>query len=554
MRVPISHNLYSMNLIYFAHLCIIYSLISLVLQLSVFQTFGFAGQFSGTVVNPEGQPLGNANVRLQATSFSTLTDENGCFILPVDEGTGSKYITAWKPGFYNGGQQVGEEYKEYPIELNPIQFTDNRRYHWLSSFADKKSTPANMTGEARPCQGCHPAVTEQWTKDAHSRSAVNPLFLVFFNGTTALGENGAGPGYKLDFPNSNGNCVTCHVPAFALDNPFNANPNDAQGVAMEGIFCDLCHKIDDVNIDRTGGKTGILSYQFKRPSEGRQLFYGPYDDVFPGEDSYHPLYKKSRYCAPCHHGSFWNVLAYSEFQEWTQSSYARKNISCQDCHMKPDGKMTRFALEKEGGILRDPATIPSHVNFGVGDRAFMTEAIALNTRADLNKDTLDVSVTVKNVNAGHHYPTGNPMRNMILLVEVTDKKGVALPMINGERVPVWGGVGPKEEGNYADLPGKGFAKVLKDLLPYPNRRRKRHFQSEYPAPHWRPTLVESDNRIPADGSDISDYRFTVPKGISGSIHITIRLIFRRAYKNWLDAKKFEVPDMEIARNSFMIER
>ena len=545
---------YSMNLIDFARLCILYYLISLAFQLSIFQPFVFARQFSGTVVDTTGQPISNANVRLQGTSFSTRTDQNGHFVMPVDEAMGPKYITAWKPGFYNGGQQATAQDKAYRIELNPIRFADNRRYHWLSSFADKKSSATNIAGEAKPCQGCHPGVTEQWKKDAHSRSAVNPLFLTFFNGATTSGEKGVGPGYKLDFPNSNGNCATCHVPALALDNPFNANPNDAQGVKKEGIFCDFCHKIYDVNIDRAGGQTGILSFQFKRPPQGRQIFYGPYDDVFPGEDSYHPLYKKSQYCAPCHHGRFWNVLAYSEFQEWTQSSYADRNIDCQDCHMKSDGKMTRFALEKEGGVLRDPSTIPSHVNFGVRDRAFMMEAIALNTQTDLNKDILDISVTVKNVNAGHHYPTGNPMRHMILLVEATDKKGVTLPLINGERVPIWGGVGPMEEGNYADLPGKGFAKVLKDLLPYPDRRMKRHFRYEYPAPHWRPTLVESDNRIPANGSDISDYQFTVPENLSGSIHITTRLIFRRAYKKWLDAKKIEIPDMEIARNSLMIER
>jgi hypothetical protein len=222
--------------------------------------------------------------------------------------------------------------------------------------------------------------------------------------------------------------------------------------------------------------------------------------------------------------------------------------------MKPDGKMARLALEKEGGVLRDPSTIPSHVNFGVRDRAFMSEAIALHTRTDLSKDALDITVTVKNVNSGHHYPTGNPMRNMILLVEVTDQKGVPLPMIKGERVPAWGGVGPREEGYFAYLPGKGFAKVLKDLFPYPDRRSSRHFQLGYPAPHWRPTLVESDNRIPADGFDTSSYQFAAPQDLSGSIHVTTRLIFRRAYKNWLDAKKFDIRDMEIARNSFMIER
>jgi hypothetical protein len=532
----------------------IFYLVLLVFQLSVFQAFVFARQFSGIVVDTQGQPITNAHVRLQGTSFSTLTDRNGQFIMIVDEDMGPKYITSWKLGFYNGGQPVSTEDKEYRIELNPIRFADNKRYHWLSPLTDKKSTPTNTTGEPKPCQVCHSVIVEQWKKDAHSSSAANPLFLTLFNGTNAHGEKGAGPGYKLDFPHSNGNCATCHVPVLALDNPFNSNPNDAQGVAREGIFCDLCHKIYDVNIDETGGKPGILSIQFKRPPTGHQVFYGPYDDVFPGEDSYHPLYTRSQYCAPCHHGKFWDVLAYSEFQEWTRSSYAKKNIHCQDCHMKPDGRMARFALEEEGGVFRDPSTVPSHVNFGVRDRAFMMEAIALTTEASLKKDGLDVSVTVKNTNAGHHYPTGNPMRHMILLVEVTDEKGQTLPMTEGETVPEWGGVGPIEERNYAGLPGKGFAKVLKDVLVYPDRHRRRHFRYEYPAPHWRPTLVESDNRIPADGSDISNYQFIVPNNLCGSIHITTRLIFRRTYKKWMDAKELEIPDMEIARNSLIIGR
>jgi len=127
-------------------------------------------------------------------------------------------------------------------------------------------------------------------------------------------------------------------------------------------------------------------------------------------------------------------------------------------------------------------------------------------------------------------------------------------MNKGERVPVWGGVGTVEEGNYAGLPGKGFAKVLKDLLPYPDGRRKRHFQNEYPAPHWRPTLVESDDRIPANQSDVSNYQFHVPKTLSRSLHITTRLLYRRVYKNLLDAKGLKIPDIEIARKNLIIKR
>ena len=529
------------------------------LPLSLFQLFFlqsvvFASQFSGIVVDVKGQPISNAVVRLQGTSFLTLTDQKGHFNIVIDEVISSKYITAWKSGFYNGGQPVSRENKEYRIILISIPLSDNQKYKWLPPSHDQMPRPIDSTVEVKPCQVCHPVLTEQWRNSAHAGSAINPLFLAFFNGTDAYGGKGIGLGYKLDFPNSNGNCTTCHVPALALDNPFSADPNEAQGVVKEGIFCDICHKINGVNIDQTGGYPGILSIKLQRPADGHQTFYGPYDDVFPGDDSYHPLYKNSQYCAPCHNGKFWNVLTYSEFQEWAESSYAKENIHCQDCHMKPDGKMTRFALEKEGGVLRDPVTIPSHLFFGVRDRVFMMEAIDLITQANLAGDTLKVCVTVKNVKAGHHYPTGNPMRNMLLLVDVVDGDGSSLLMNKGERVPVWGGVGTVEEGNYAGLPGKGFAKVLKDLLPYPDGRRKRHFQNENPAPHWRPTLVESDDRIPANQSDVSNYQFHVPKTLSRSLHITTRLLYRRVYKNLLDAKGLKIPDIEIARKNLIIKR
>lgn len=322
---------------------------------------------------------------------------------------------------------------------------------------------------------------------------------------------------------------------------------------MEGISCDLCHKIDGVGIDETGGRPGILSYRFRRPGQGRQLFYGPFDDVYPGDDSFHPLYPKSHYCAPCHHGKFWDVLIYSEFQEWLDSSYKDRNIHCQDCHMKPQGKMNRFALEEEGGLKRDPLSIPSHVNFGVSDEAFMKEAINLETAVDIQDNAIIVTVKIENTNAGHHYPTGNPMRNMILLVEVTDPQGETLQMIQGNRVPSWGGEGDHTKGNYAGLPGKGFAKVLKTRSSYTGRKQRRKFDFEYPAPHWRPVTIESDNRIPADGMDVSTYHFKRPNPSTESVEVNARLIFRRTYKKWLDSKKLKLNDMQIAGSYIVIK-
>ena len=508
--------------------------------------------FKGLVTDAGGHPVDGARVRLQGTDRTTLTDGRGLFFLEADEKTPAKRITAWQTGYYNGGTPLRPGNVFHRIELKPVPGNDNRAYQWLIS---KGTAPSSAKGpaEAKPCQDCHPGIAAEWTRDAHSRAAINPVFLAFYNGTGQGGQE-AGPGYKLDFPHSKGNCCTCHLPILALSNPFDADPNQARGPALEGVSCDFCHKIKDVGLDRTGGYPGVLSIKLNRPEDGHQVFYGPYDDVFPGEDSYHPLYRDSRYCAPCHQGKFWDVLIYSEFEEWASSSYAKDGVHCQACHMKPGGSMDRFALEKEGGLLRDPRSIPSHVNFGVKDADFMKESVNLEAAAELNGDILTVSIKVENTGAGHHYPTGNPMRNLILLVKALDGRGRPLPMIQGERVPDWGGEGPEEEGNYAGLPGKGFAKILSDRTIYPDRRRKRDFVYEYPAPHWRPTRIESDNRIPANRADQSVYRFRAPRDSDSKIRVLTTLLFRRTFINWNKAKNLGISDLEVGFRELLLRR
>ena len=57
-----------------------------------------------------------------------------------------------------------------------------------------------------------------------------------------------GPGYKLDFPNTAGNCAACHTPLGAVDNPYGVDPTQLIGVETEGISCDFCHKAWDVRL------------------------------------------------------------------------------------------------------------------------------------------------------------------------------------------------------------------------------------------------------------------------------------------------------------------
>lgn len=507
----------------------------------------------GIVVSEGGKAISDALVRLQGTTLTATTDKEGRFEISAKEPPPSKYVTAWKQGFYNGGEPIKNDIAEYRIVLKPLPEHDNAQYRWIPPRQVANPEPGAMA-----CADCHTEafpVLSEWGKSAHARSATNPLFLEFFSGSDERGPLIGELGFKRDFPHSNGSCATCHVPAMALHNPFDSDPRKASGIEREGVFCDLCHKVQDVVIDPVGGHPGILAMMLKRPENGKHVFFGPLDDVFIGHsdlDSFNTVYRESRYCAACHDGKFWNVVVYSEFQEWSESSYAKRDIQCQDCHMKPNGITRRFALEKEGSILRDPATVASHTLFGINDEAFMRESVTLTARAEVGGDKMQIMVTVKNVKAGHHIPTGSPMRNMVLRVDARDGQGKRLAMLDGETIPLWAGTGPEPEGNYAGLPGKGYAKVLKRWPEYLADRRFQVLSHLYPSPFWRPIVLDYDNRIPADRTDTSAYRFKLPEEIAKPVRVSVRLIYRKTFKSWLKPQASETNDLLLASENLII--
>jgi hypothetical protein len=144
---------------------------------------------------------------------------------------------------------------------------------------------------------------------------------------------------------------------------------------------------------------------------------------------------------------------------------------------------------------------------------------------------LRVTATITNTGAGHHVPTDHPARNMILVVRATDEQGRELVRVAGPMVPDWGGVG-SEPNDYAGRPGKGYAKVLRDVA-----------SGEAPvASYWKQTLIQSDNRLAAFETDTTTYDFAIPER-GGDIEVEAKLIFRRAFKSLADAKSWDIEDI-----------
>ena len=470
-----------------------------------------------------------AVVRIEAEDESILCDYYGDFHIQVPEEFDSINITAWAEGYFNGNSYLYPNDTFVNIHLNRLYDSDNTDYVWLSPEKDENK-PNN-------CGNCHADVLmNQWGNNAHANSAKNPFFLAIYYGKDTSLSVECGEGYKKDFPQTKGNCSTCHIPVAAVHDPWGIDPISVNSTEKNGVFCDVCHKIQNVNISSGQGTTGVLSIDFLRPPEGKQMFFGPYTDIHE-PDAYLPLIKKSQFCAACHTGKFWGTEAYNSFNEWKNSPYPQMGIECQTCHMAPDGITTNFA-PGNGGLERNPLSIPSHLQPGSRDPKILSDALTMNMEVQQINDSVRVTVILYNDKTGHHVPTDRPSRNMILLVNAINEEGNTLTYISEEKIPWWGGEGNVIEGNYSGYPGKGFAKILQD------------FEGNAPSPSWRPSVILTDNRIAAFDADTSYYYFQAPNS-SSFIKIKAELIYRRFFKSTMNEKGFDIDDITMEKDSLI---
>jgi hypothetical protein len=277
------------------------------------------------------------------------------------------------------------------------------------------------------------------------------------------------------------------------------------------------------------------------------LFFGTFEDVNADEGDINlPLLKESRYCASCHFGVFWNTVIYNSYGEWLASPYSKaesgKAKTCQECHMPSPtvwkGKTITNVAPGKGGIERDPSTIHSH--FMTVDETLLKNSLTMTVKTKVQKQKIAVDVTLCNDKTGHHIPTDSPIRHLILLVAAKDSRGNALALIEGPTLPEWCGTGDPAKGYYAGLPGKTYAKLLIEL-----------WSKVFPTgAYWNHTEIVSDNRLAAFAKDVSSYSFIKPA--SGNTEVTVTLLYRRAFKNIVDWKKWDTPDIVMAQKKVML--
>lgn len=487
---------------------------------------------SGRIVDTADTPVAGARVRVKLTTNLTLSDDEGRFALHALAAGVPITVTAWQEGYLVGwASSVIPPAGDVTIRLRRHYTTDNRDYAWYASHDQ---------GDNLNCVHCMVAYP-QWREDAHAQSALNPRFFSLYNGESLSGVPDS-LGYKRDFPGTAGNCATCHAPAAAdVGEQYfaNADMNELEGVELEGIFCEFCHKVGDVYLDPMTGlpydnAPGIVSMRLYRSDSGagEMLFFGTLDDV-TRRVSYLPLEKTSQFCAPCHQFSYWGTPIYESFSEWLDSSYAARGIECQACHMRATD-LHYFVYPEKGGLTREYHRTANHLQPGASDETLLQNTVALTVTATISGGVVVVDTTLYNAFAGHHVPTDFPGRQMLLVLAATDDEGAPLPLLEGETLPAWAGSGDSPH-DYAGQPGRGYAKLLRDVA-----------TGEMPTvAYWKQTLLVADTRLPAETADYLHHTFQAPA--QGQVHLTARVVLRRLFLDTMRQKEWDKPDMEMAR-------
>lgn len=497
-----------------------------------------ADTVSGTVTNQYG-PVEGARVRVQTAVDPdfVLTDAGGNFTLTTPAGNvivcAGKYLNTCGSADTTGGSSGVE------IELRALTYLDNLDYEWID--------PRSDSGAAWRCSQCHTRFYDQWTASVMATTVDNIYVSSYYNGTDIFG-NPAGFGYRVEHPDDYGDCAGCHAPGMAsksLDlTSEDWNLNNSTGDLMAGIHCDWCHKVSDVK-PTTAPPYVTQKYAMKRPSTpipngGAGPMLGSLDDIeyeWMGA-TYSPPMKDSTLCALCHlDNSHSGVPSEETYTEWLNSSYPAAGEGCPECHMEPYGDTTII----DGGVERDSSQVHNHHFYGKTE-ADLTNAVTLTLDAEREGGQVTATVNIENTDTGHSVPTGFHTRNLILLVEATDSTGAALTSVTGstEYVPDWGGIGDPQDGDYAGLPGRGFAKVLGDG------------SGNAPVFYTEATHVVSDNRIVAEATDVSVYTFEDPGTSAGAIDVSARLIYRRSWKADMDVKQWDIPDVVMEQGAVVL--
>lgn len=235
------------------------------------------------------------------------------------------------------------------------------------------------------CGECHEKMYDEWERSAHAQAASSDVY-------KAAVASAKDP-----------SCDGCHAP-LARDVP-------KDGIASEGVTCDVCHTIKQPVAQPTGAGFSLAIDDMVK--------FGPRCDL---KDHYFhrmgcsPEHKQAEICGACHWWEPKGLPVFTEYKDWRDGPAAQADEPCQGCHMPKDKK----AVIATGSPAR--LGVPHHGLLGLASD-LRKRALAVEVGVKDEAGRLAVTVALTNATAGHHVPAGLPGRRIVVTARVRDQAG-----------------------------------------------------------------------------------------------------------------------------------
>lgn len=290
------------------------------------------------------------------------------------------------------------------ILFSPLPFPHEARASGdiFFPYSDKTKASEGVFESSQVCKQCHEDIYRNWRKSLHSYSYSNPIFLT---------------AYRKAYTETKGEakkyCLNCHAPTVRVTGDYDLELE----ITKEGVTCDFCHTVSEVNLDNRENPFVSNPGDVKR-------------SVLKNAESEHHKtefsedFASSKLCAGCHdfvnrHG----VHVGGTYSEWKESSFAKQGRQCQSCHMQQIPGKT--AVEGGRDMIHDHSL--SH------NLSSMLEAVTVDiAKIQRTANRLGVDLVVTNARAGHSIPTGTPERSLVLTVQSHDDSGRILESLKKE--------------------------------------------------------------------------------------------------------------------------
>jgi hypothetical protein len=325
-------------------------------------------------------------------------------------------------------------------------------------LADSKAGPY---ASARDCAPCHQAIHGYWSESEHARAATKASYLESLRATV---EGSSDPDAVRR------GCISCHAPTTLVSGDFALE----RAVTREGVSCDFCHTVQDVDLGKGDHPFVLAPGPVKR---------GPleYAKSPAHETAYSVLHKSSPLlCAACHeHTNAHGVRVLSTYSEWKAGPYPERGQTCQECHMPlVPGRSVKEGLD---GTAR---RVNLHTTTGGSTASRLATGLELRIDSmDMRGSVVEVDVAVINRGVGHAAPGGLSSKSLVLGVGVDTGSGELTPRL--ERV--YRRVLRDAQGGELSSVARLFldaASVGEDTRLQPRETRSEHFSLPVPE-NWR---------------------------------------------------------------------